>query len=56
MQRYEPCLCGDPECRRCFPGNRYPREQFYDETRADEEREERLRERREARRSKHAER
>lgn len=19
----EPCLCGDPECRRCFPGGYY---------------------------------
>ena len=19
MTSYEPCLCGDPECRRCFP-------------------------------------
>ena len=20
MRDYQPCLCGDPECRRCFPG------------------------------------
>jgi hypothetical protein len=19
MKRFEPCLCGDPECPRCFP-------------------------------------
>ena len=24
MSRYkEPCMCGDPDCRRCFPGSHY---------------------------------
>lgn len=22
---YEPCMCGDPECRRCFPRSERPR-------------------------------
>ena len=34
----EPCLCGDPECKRCFPGGDEP---YYDETYADELRMER---------------
>lgn len=29
MTLSEPCLCGDPECRRCFP--------FYGEKREDED-------------------
>ena len=37
----EPCLCGDPECPRCFPRSR---ERPFDESRADEERWERRRE------------
>ena len=34
----EPCLCGDPECRLCFPGSDEP---YYYETCADELRMER---------------
>lgn len=44
---FEPCLCGDPECPRCFPGAFEHEEEGFDETLADEERQERRRAREE---------
>ncbi len=34
----EPCLCGDPYCRRCFPGGYYEQDEneAYDEQRQSE--------------------
>ena len=56
LMRYktpEPCLCGDPECPRCYPLVSVAQSLWdyeydddgYDETLADEERQERLKER-----------
>lgn len=40
MKRIEPCLCGDPECRRCFP--RYGRSYRDPDEEYDRKRQERL--------------